>query len=60
MPPEALVWSIIKGDGRSDNLREFLGQCLERITYFGRAESPAEQIRRDVRLRYTTPVVGPI
>ncbi|MCC6335179.1 MAG: type I-U CRISPR-associated protein Cas5/Cas6 [Myxococcales bacterium] len=37
--PEAPVWWFIEGDDWTDDLRELLGQCLERMTYFGRAET---------------------
>lgn len=39
VPPEAPVWWFIEGDDWTDDLRELLGQCLERMTYFGRAET---------------------
>jgi CRISPR-associated protein Csb2 len=39
VPPEAPVWWFIEGDEWTDDLRELLGQCLERMTYFGRAET---------------------
>lgn len=39
VPPEAPVWWFIEGDDWTDGLRELLGLCLERITYFGRAET---------------------
>jgi CRISPR-associated protein Csb2 len=37
--PETPVWWFIEGDAWTDDLRELLGQCLERMTYFGRAET---------------------
>jgi CRISPR-associated protein Csb2 len=39
VPPGAPVWWFIEGDDWTDDLRELLGQCLERMTYFGRAET---------------------
>lgn len=39
VPPEAPVWWFIEGDDWTDELRTLLAQCLERITYFGRAET---------------------
>lgn len=39
VPPVAPVWWFIEGDDWTDDLRELLGQCLERMTYFGRAET---------------------
>lgn len=39
VPPEAPVWWFIEGDDWTYDLRELLGQCLERMTYFGRAET---------------------
>ncbi len=39
LPPEAPVWWIIEGDDWTDDLRVLLGQCLERMSYFGRAET---------------------
>lgn len=37
--PETPVWWFLEGDDWTDDLRELLGQCLERMTYFGRAET---------------------
>ncbi len=39
VPPESPVWWFIEGDLWSDELRAVLARCLERMTYFGRAES---------------------
>ncbi len=39
VPPDAPVWWFIEGDGWTDDLRVLLGQCLERMTWFGRAET---------------------
>jgi CRISPR-associated protein Csb2 len=39
VPPELPVWWFIEGDDWTDDLRDLLGQCLERMTYFGRAET---------------------
>jgi CRISPR-associated protein Csb2 len=37
--PETPVWWFIEGNDWTDDLRDLLGQCLERMTYFGRAET---------------------
>lgn len=39
VPPESPVWWFIEGDGWTDELRALLAECLERVTYFGRAET---------------------
>lgn len=39
VPPESPVWWFIDGDDWTDELKVFLGECLARITYFGRAET---------------------
>jgi CRISPR-associated protein Csb2 len=39
VPPESPVWWFIEGDDWTDDLRALLAQCLERMTYFGRAET---------------------
>jgi CRISPR-associated protein Csb2 len=39
VPPEAPVWWFIEGDDWVDELQAVLAQCLERMTYFGRAET---------------------
>lgn len=39
VPPEAPVWWFIEGDDWVDVLQAVLAQCLERMTYFGRAET---------------------
>ncbi len=39
VPPESPVWWFIEGDDWTDGLRTLLGGCLERMIYFGRAES---------------------
>jgi CRISPR-associated protein Csb2 len=48
VPPEASVWWFIEGNDWNDELKSVLEKCLERITYFGRAETltrirPVEQ-----------------
>lgn len=37
--PEAPVWWFIEGDAWDDKLQAVLARCLERMTYFGRAET---------------------
>lgn len=39
VPPKAPVWWLIEGDDWVDELQAVLAQCLERMTYFGRAET---------------------
>lgn len=39
VPRESPVWWFIEGDDWTDDLRALLAQCLERMTYFGRAET---------------------
>lgn len=39
IPPESPVWWFIDGDEWTEDLRGLLAQCLERMTYFGRAET---------------------
>lgn len=39
VPPEAPVWWFIEGDDWVNDLQAMLAQCLERMTYFGRAET---------------------
>lgn len=39
VPPEAPVWWFIEGDNWDNELQAVLAQCLERMTYFGRAET---------------------
>lgn len=39
VPPEATVWWFIEGDDWLDELQAVLARCLERMTYFGRAET---------------------
>lgn len=39
VPPEAPVWWFIEGDDWTDDLRELLVRCLQRVTWFGRAET---------------------
>lgn len=39
LPPEAPVWWFIEGDSWTPDLVTVLGQCLSRMTYFGRAET---------------------
>jgi len=42
VPPEQAVWWFLDGEDWSDDVLNILGRCLERITYFGRAESLTE------------------
>jgi CRISPR-associated protein Csb2 len=39
VPPESPVWWFIEGEHWTDDLRALLARCLERMTYFGRAET---------------------
>jgi CRISPR-associated protein Csb2 len=39
VPPDAPVWWFLEGEDWTDDLRALLGECLERVTYFGRAET---------------------
>lgn len=39
VPPESPVWWFIEGDDWNDDLRALLSKCLERMTWFGRAET---------------------
>lgn len=39
MPPTEAVWWFIECDEWTAELRELLSHCLERMTYFGRAET---------------------
>ena len=39
VPPESPLWWFIEGEDWTDDLRALLAQCLERMTYFGRAET---------------------
>lgn len=39
IPPESPLWWFIEGKGWNDELCARLAQCLERLTYFGRAET---------------------
>src|SRR5690606_37622576 len=39
VPPDAPVWWFIDGDDWVDELQAALAQCLDRVTYFGRAET---------------------
>jgi CRISPR-associated protein Csb2 len=39
VPPESAVWWFVEGDDWTEELRSLLAQCLERMTYFGRAET---------------------
>lgn len=39
VPPESPVWWFIEGDDWTDDHCALLAQCLERMTYFGRAET---------------------
>lgn len=42
VPPKEAVWWVLDGDEWSDDLLNLLDRCLERIVYFGRAESLTE------------------
>lgn len=37
--PDSPVWWFIEGDDWTDEVRALLAQCLDRMTYFGRAET---------------------
>lgn len=39
VPPDAPVWWFIEGDEWTDELQALLADCLERMTYLGRAET---------------------
>lgn len=39
MPPESPVWWFIEGDAWTDEIVTLLAHCLERVIYFGRAET---------------------
>ncbi len=39
VPPKTPVWWFIEGDDWADELQAVLARCLERMTYFGRAET---------------------
>lgn len=39
VPPDSPVWWFIEGDDWTEEVRALLAQCLERVTYFGRAET---------------------
>jgi CRISPR-associated protein Csb2 len=39
VPPEVPVWWLIEGEAWTGELRALLSKCLDRITYFGRAET---------------------
>jgi len=45
VPPRCPVWWLLEGGGWADDLLGVLDQCLERIAYFGRAESLTELCR---------------
>jgi CRISPR-associated protein Csb2 len=74
VPPEAPVWWFIEGDDWVDELRAVLARCLERMTYFGRAETltrirtagPADEIPHancrlaDRRTAGAVPVLSPL
>jgi CRISPR-associated protein Csb2 len=38
-PPESPVWWFIEGEAWADELRALLAVCVERMTFFGRAET---------------------
>lgn len=42
VPPTSPVWWFLDGDAWSDDLLDVLDRCLERIVYFGRAETLTE------------------
>lgn len=42
VPPASPVWWFLDGDEWSDDLLDVLDRCLERIVYFGRAETLTE------------------
>jgi len=46
VPADSPVWWFIEGDNWTDDIRVLLGKCLERITYFGRAETLTKAHRR--------------
>ena len=72
--PDSPVWWFIKGDEWTDELRSVLARCIERMTYFGRAEtltridiaSPTDDIPGpncelcDKRVAGTVPVLSPL
>jgi CRISPR-associated protein Csb2 len=74
LPPEAAVWWFIEGDDWTEDLRVLLDQCLERMTYFGRAETltrirvagPTDEIPQanctlsDRRTAGAAPVLSPL
>lgn len=39
VPPDAPVWWFLEGDYWNEGLQAVLARCLERMTYFGRAET---------------------
>lgn len=39
VPPDSFVWWFIEGDDWDNELQALLAQCVERVTYFGRAET---------------------
>lgn len=74
MSPEAPVWWFIEGDAWDDELQAALVQCLERMTYFGRAETltrirvansadkipPANCVLAEKRTAGAVPVLSPL
>lgn len=74
LPPEAPVWWFIEGDEWVDELQAVLAQCVERVTYFGRAETltrmrvassadeipEANSILADRRTAGAVPVLAPL
>lgn len=74
VPPEAAVWWFVEGAEWTDELSSRLAQCLERMTYFGRAETltriraagPADEIPEpnctlaDQRTADAVPVLAPL
>lgn len=45
VPPEADVLWFIEGEGWTDDMCEVLDRCLDRVAYFGRAESVTQIVR---------------
>jgi CRISPR-associated protein Csb2 len=74
LSPETPVWWFIEGDDWTAELKTLLAECLERMTYFGRAETltrirlagPADEIPEpnctlaDKRTAGAVPVLSPL
>jgi len=74
VPPETPVWWFIEGEDWADEVQAVLAQCLERMTYFGRAETltrirvarsadetpPANCTLADKRTAGAVPVLSPL